>query len=91
MCIPSNSSIISIFRNKILKMNVVMFEISTANPKEYTLLFYSNNLFILIRKYLASLEILHKKYLLPTKVRYINIYNIYIYIHIIYNMVIYCM
>ena len=25
------------FRNKIPKMNVVMFEISTANPKEYTL------------------------------------------------------
>ena len=33
-----------------------MFEISTANPKEYTLLFNSNNLFILIIKYLASLE-----------------------------------
>ena len=43
-------------------MNVVMFEISTANPKEYTLLFYSNNLFIIIRKYLASLEKLFKKY-----------------------------
>ena len=45
-----------IFRNKILKMNVVLFEISTANPKEYAVLFYSNNLFILIRKYLVPIE-----------------------------------
>ena len=52
-------------------MNEVMFEISTANPKEYTLLFYSNNLFILIRKYPASLEKLIKKYLFPTEVIYI--------------------
>ena len=61
-------------RNKITKMNVVMFEISTANSKEYTLLFYCDNLFMLIRKYLASLEKLTKKYLLPTDVLYIYIY-----------------
>ena len=47
VCTPSNSSIISISLNQILKMKVVMFEISTANPKEYTLVFYSNKLIYL--------------------------------------------
>ena len=43
-----------------------------CKSQEYTLLFYSNNLFILVRKYLASLEKFIKKYLLPTAVKFIQ-------------------